>query len=542
MLTKYSSDSRYVEVVRNQIAQLESRRSAMESKHPDLAAAGSAGLASGPDLPSEAAKLKALEAKTRALKERMDRYQQMGRDFSSVAPDIAELERKKELEEANYKYFESNLEKARVDELLAKDSSKMPNISPVQKPSPASMVTGKKNKIMLGLAGGGLALGLGLAFLLEWMLDRTIKRPMELQGRLGARLLLAIPYLNGNRPALSNGNALQLLNGDDDGADGDDDHDSGNGNGSARNGNRKAIATRDLTAAPWETNHFIRKYCQSIRDRLIVAFQLRNMHHKPKLVAVAGVSKGAGASTIAAGLASALSETGEGKVLLVDMNDGEGQVHPFYEGRPSATLASILDRGGPGPKAAAENLYLATVNSPGSRNVPIGLRKFYSMMPVIKATDFDYVIFDYASAWGDQPHLGNGRLHGQGVARRRGGTQSGRNSPTNPRRHARLSCRCFVRAEQGPVVRSCLGRRRELAFGNAAEAALLSLQTLRPPKGEACRQAGGRTTNPEVVRPGLADRRIIRATAARLALAGPRRSSSPSCSLTMWRGSVASTA
>jgi hypothetical protein len=93
--------------------------------------------------------------------------------------------------------------------------------------------------------------------------------------------------------------------------------------------------------APWDTKHFIRKYCESIRDRLIVSFQIRNMHHKPKMVAVAGF-QGRRRLHSRGGLAAALSETGEGKVLLVDMNVGEaGEVHPFFEGRPAASLASI---------------------------------------------------------------------------------------------------------------------------------------------------------------------------------------------------------
>jgi Mrp family chromosome partitioning ATPase len=42
------------------------------------------------------------------------------------------------------------------------------------------------------------------------------------------------------------------------------------------------------------------------------------MTHKPKLVAVTGLSKNAGVSTLAAALADTFSEAGENKVLLVD--------------------------------------------------------------------------------------------------------------------------------------------------------------------------------------------------------------------------------
>ncbi len=61
------------------------------------------------------------------------------------------------MDEANYKYFAASLEKARIDEAL--DPSKMPNISAVQRPSPPSLETKKRDKIALALAGGGHSLG-----------------------------------------------------------------------------------------------------------------------------------------------------------------------------------------------------------------------------------------------------------------------------------------------------------------------------------------------------------------------------------------------
>ena len=53
-------------------------------------------------------------------------------------------------------------------------------------------------KIVLGLAGGGIALGFGLAFLIELILNRTVKRPLELETLLGVPIWLSIPYLNGS--------------------------------------------------------------------------------------------------------------------------------------------------------------------------------------------------------------------------------------------------------------------------------------------------------------------------------------------------------
>ena len=61
---------------------------------------------------------------------------------------------------------------------------------------------------MLGLAGGGTALGIGLAFLIELILNRTVKRPLELETLLGLPIWLSIPYLNGSNRLHLNGRAL----------------------------------------------------------------------------------------------------------------------------------------------------------------------------------------------------------------------------------------------------------------------------------------------------------------------------------------------
>jgi Mrp family chromosome partitioning ATPase len=138
----------------------------------------------------------------------------------------------------------------------------------------------------------------------------------------------------------------------------------------------------------------MRPYCDAIRDRLGLYFELNHLTHKPKLVGVAGFSGSAGASTLAAGLAASLSETNDGKVLLVDVNLGPQEVHPFFKGKPAYSLNAALK-----PKekiaSAADNLYLATVG-PSNTSGPaqLGLKKFFDMMPNLKASDFDYIIFD----------------------------------------------------------------------------------------------------------------------------------------------------
>jgi Mrp family chromosome partitioning ATPase len=164
-------------------------------------------------------------------------------------------------------------------------------------------------------------------------------------------------------------------------------------NGSPANPGAFATGRRHAKLAPWEPGHFIRPYCDAIRDRLGLYFELNHLTHKPKLVGVTGFSEEAGASTLAAGLAASLSETNDGKVLLVDVNLGPEEVHPFFKGKPAYSLKAALKPNG-AIASASDNLYLATVGSPNAGPAQLGLKKFFDMMPNLKASDFDYIIFD----------------------------------------------------------------------------------------------------------------------------------------------------
>jgi uncharacterized protein involved in exopolysaccharide biosynthesis/Mrp family chromosome partitioning ATPase len=318
---------------------------------------------------TEKSRVAGMEAKVALLKSRLGDIQQRTKQLLDLTPQMEELERKQELEETNYKYFAESLERARVDEAL--DPSKMPNINAVQRPSPPVRETTTRFKKTVALAAGGLALGLALALLRGLILNQTVGRPLELETRLDIPLMLSIPYANsrnGHLPLPSNG---------------------------APANPRALVAKRHHSnLAPWETGHFMRPYCDAIRDRLGLYFEVNNLTHKPKLVGVTGFSEAAGTSTLAAGLAASFSETNDGKVLLVDVNLGPDEVHPFFKGKPAYPLTAALK---PHTEiaSASDNLYLATVGSSGMGGLAqVGVKKFFDMMPNLKASDFDYIIFD----------------------------------------------------------------------------------------------------------------------------------------------------
>jgi uncharacterized protein involved in exopolysaccharide biosynthesis len=285
LLNRYTADSRMAKGKQAKLDELEKQKVDLERKYPSLittvaAAAGSANSATTVnEIILERARLAGLVTRSDELKSNVETLRQRARDLNEVAPKITELERTRDVQETSYRYYGTSLEKARVDAGL--NPSHMPNINVVQNPSPATRSTKDLKKIVIGLVGGGLISGLGLAILIELVLDRTVKRARELEARLQLPLMLTIPAFGRLRLANHNG-------------------------------------SEDTEAAIEPEGEFLRPFCEAIRDRLSLFFEATNLARKPKLIAVTSLSKNAGVSTLAAGLAETLSEAGENKVLLVD--------------------------------------------------------------------------------------------------------------------------------------------------------------------------------------------------------------------------------
>ena len=122
-------------------------------------------------------------------------------------------------------------------------------------------------------------------------------------------------------------------------------------------------------------------------------FEVRNLTHKPKLVAVTGAHGKSGATTMAVGLAASLSETGDGNVLLVDMNLEHGAAHQFYKGKPGCGLDDALESKTRDSAMVQDNLYVVN-GSNGDKLPRILPKRFANLLPKLKASDYDYIIFD----------------------------------------------------------------------------------------------------------------------------------------------------
>lgn len=395
LLTQFTAGNARVKEIRTLLATALESRNRLEAEHPKLiqiTLASQHGPEAGAiDATVVATQITALQAKIKVLTKQLDDIRAEATKVEQMEGTIVELRRKKELEEANYRYYAASREQSRINETLG--NGRVSNIIQIQSPSPPFTDRSKTNKTIGLLLGGGLLVGIAWTFLIELYLDRSIKRPVDVERTLSAPLFLAIPAIR--RKLLQRTAPLLLSAGAGKNGDGPpapsnpavNGHHGHNGtNGQAANGYDRATTVVADIAHPLQPFH------ETLRDRLIGYFESINLTHKPKLVAVTGIGRNAGVSTTAAGLARSLSETGEGNVLLVDMNVGQGVAQQFMNGKAACGLDELLTAR---DNAHVEDkLYVVTETNNSerlSRNMP---QRFTKLVPKLKASDFDYIIFD----------------------------------------------------------------------------------------------------------------------------------------------------
>jgi uncharacterized protein involved in exopolysaccharide biosynthesis/Mrp family chromosome partitioning ATPase len=376
LLVQFTPENSRVKEIKARRLEAEEKVAKMRETHPGLIKV------STPSDPKDAANQQAMEASTawiqitayqakiKELNAQLERQRaEMARLDREEGP-INELKRNKELQDQHYRYYQAALEQSRINQTIG--DGKVSNITEIQKPSPPFRAQMNMRKVGLAAAIGILA-GFGWAFLVEVYFDRSIRRPKDLARLMRVPLFLSIPRLRSRdlalrleaptRPALTSGN--------------------GDGN-----------TTLAEPPAPVHLGRIdaLQPFHETLRDRLIGYFESRNLTHKPKLVAVTSLRRGAGVTTTAAGLARSLSETGEGNVLLVDMTAEQGSAQQFAKGRAVCGLDEVLEARS--QAHVTENLYVvAEANNSDrlSRNLP---QRFARLVPKLKASDFDYIIFD----------------------------------------------------------------------------------------------------------------------------------------------------
>lgn len=379
----YTEENKLVKEVRGQITQLTKSKTALEIKYPSLVESDVAApvFTSAPASaqPSEGDSLLGLSVRMKALKDQLAQVQADAAKLGEAEIKIADLERKQEIQEKDYSSFADSLDQARINENLG--PGQVSDIKPIQEPTPPYQDTRKLKKALAILSVAGLFAGLAWAFLIELYLDNTIKRPVDIQSRLRMPLFLTVPDLqhNGHRRIAMNNRRQITYNG-------------------AANGEPDAVQPNPehgvQITTPWVVDPDLRSYSDALRDRLVGFFESINLTRTPKLVAVTAAHRGSGVSTIAAGLAASLSETGDGRVLLVDMNVEQGAVQQFLRGKPGCKLDDALEGEKRESAMVQENLYVVAENSVIDQ-LPRALpKRFASLVPKLRASDYDYIIFD----------------------------------------------------------------------------------------------------------------------------------------------------
>lgn len=387
LLAQFTEENPRVLQIRTQIAEVESTRAGLEQAHPTLtqpAIAGGTGstTARGPaplDAGLESIRIRALQSRVTVLNEQMARVRARAVEVDQAEGEITQLKRERDMVERNYQQYAASLDRSQINERFG--TGTVSNIREIQSPSPPAPVRADLQKMLMAIAGGGLVLGLGWAFLIEIFFDHSVRRPIDVERMLGLPLFLSIPKLKakgGSRKAREN--AVRELR-------------APGGGSSSGSVNGTALATREADLVRLENAPLLHSFYETLRDRLIGYFESRNLTHKPKLVAVTGLDLGAGVTTTAAGLASCLSETGEGNVLLVDMTAGQGSAQQFYRGKEVCGLDEILSAR---DSAQVQDNLFVVVEEPGkgdrlSRILP---QRFSKLVPQLKTSNFDYIIFD----------------------------------------------------------------------------------------------------------------------------------------------------
>ena len=376
-----------VQTILAQLHELSAQKNALEKRVPALkeyasvsvGAVGSGTNSVGGDMASQLADVRRLSTRVSFLTRQITNLQAQAVRVMEVEPKIAELDRHRVELQRNYDSLVDKL--AKVKEGSGTSDGNVINMSVVQNPTPPKLDLKKMMKLVGAVLVGCIGMGLGLAFLLDLVLDRSIKSVVDVERHLRMPVFLSIPDSGWNGKLRLPWAFGRRANGE---------------------GDKYAIGewtggVNDTAAlATWDPSHHLKAYAEGLRERVRTYFEVNDMNaKKPKLVAVTGCGKGTGVTTLASGLAAELSKTGDGNVLLVDMNGEQGTAHSFYLGKPGCGVSEVLKPDGRADAQVQENLYVASLDKGTDAELAMVLpKRFSSLVPKLKASDYDYIVFD----------------------------------------------------------------------------------------------------------------------------------------------------
>jgi polysaccharide biosynthesis transport protein len=372
LLGPFSETSRYIVQVREQIADTQKKIAELGIDPAKLGnlnrQVGSAAPANPLfDIDTLRARTLVLEARVNELRRQRGEIEDQSKRIDASEDTIRQLELRKEMEEKKLRQYESNLDKARVDQAI--DSTKLTNIYVVQEPTPAARDMLKIYKLLGGVLFGMIGAGIALAFAMELVFDTSLKRSKDVEGKTGVPLFVTIPQFGANgRPRLKLSRKALKKSGLSD----------------------ETGLVRKGEIAPWEPSDPMFEYYESLRDRVVMSYE--GDPRKPKLVAVTSCNKGAGTTRVSTGLAAALSRDVQRRVLYIGLEKNKVAVTAFYKGQPDSKYIPELEATANGEGLEPELFSLArTAYNPQGASI---VQSFSDMIPKLRMSAYDYVIFD----------------------------------------------------------------------------------------------------------------------------------------------------
>lgn len=343
------------------------------STMPAIAFAPAMSSVPGMDVATLAGQVAAIESKITILSNQLEAVRLELNGIEGAEAELTEQQRRIASMQKQLAFLEQSLMQSKFNAGLGDRQNT--SISKVQSPSPPDRNFAQLYKKMAMALAGGLFLGIILAVIAEKLLDRSLKRTKEVEATLPVPLFLTIPSMRIRRRL----KASKPARGDDFAV------------AKSKSGSNAGVEVMDI---PGDGPEELKPYHDALRDRLVNYFDMRDMTHKPKLIAVTSCGEGAGVSSTATGLAASLSETGDGNVLVVDMRGKKGAAHAFYQGKPAIGLAEALESNTRDSALVQENLYVVAAGSPDQKLQRILPQQFSRFVPKLKASDYDYIIFD----------------------------------------------------------------------------------------------------------------------------------------------------
>lgn len=366
LLRTFSESSKRVQQIRQDIQEAEQKLKDLHIDPALLEAAAPAAPGSPTfDWLSARAGIAALEAKYQTLTNSLAKVQEEAARVDARELAIVQLERNRKFQEDRLSYYVKSAEEQRLNENIKVEQRN--NIQVIQVPSRIPPDLNKILKKAGAAAGGGIGFGFLLAFLIDYVFNRSVKRAKEVETGLKLPVLASIPDFGG-KLKLSKAQKKSLA--------------------VERNG---ANGHFNGEVVPWEESDPMLPYYEALRDRVVMSYN--GDLHKPKIVGLTSCHRGAGVSRLATGLAASLSRDLPRNVLLVALERNKVAVSSFAKGRPMEGLDAPEDNDSAEKALVVQNLHSLATTGKNLAGASV-VQSFSDLMPKLKISDYDYIIFD----------------------------------------------------------------------------------------------------------------------------------------------------